>query len=322
MPPFVSRTICRSGVAVRHQTVHLCQTAPLWIELGEDRVQPHSWKELQFPFPVPVFTGAADLGVDSCPSRFLYRHNSSAPARLLFPSDVHERDLVIRILGFDLPFGKLDILHADVNELLHVVDGSRPLCNSLVLHQCLILCHVTRSCCFLFSFEGVPCKLHVNSTLSLSASIFTYRTGNNARENKNAKKSNPSPRDPATIQRHRKDHVDEQRITDTACSDAQSLVRTQDQHGNTSAEQAKQWNQNQNPFEIPNHGTGEDHCHDQYETDKQSQQASATCNVHRLVLVLSHAPCCSPSSTACRFDSEAVQLLKHLVQLFFLRLIA
>ena len=162
MPSFVSRTICRSGVIVRHQTVQLCLTAPLWIELGEDRVQPHSWKELQFPFPVPVFTGAADLGVDSCPRRFLYRHNSSAPAWLLFPSDVHEHDLVIRILGLDLSFGKLDVLHADGNELLHVVDGSRPLCDSLVLHQCLILCHVTRSYCFLFLFEGVPCKLHIN----------------------------------------------------------------------------------------------------------------------------------------------------------------
>lgn len=147
MPAFVGRAICRSGVVVRHQTVHLRLTAPLRIELGEDRVQPHSRKKLQFSFPVPVFTSAADLGVDSCPRRFLYRHNSSAPARLLFPSDVHERDLIIRILGFDLSFSKLDILHADVNKLLHVVDGSCPLCDSLVLHQCLILCHVTFSFC-------------------------------------------------------------------------------------------------------------------------------------------------------------------------------
>lgn len=158
MPSLVGRAICRSGIVVRHQTVHLCLTVPLWIVLGEDRVQPHSRKKLQFPFPVPIFTGAADLGVDSCPRCFLYRHNSSAPARLLFPSDVHERDLVIRILGFDLPFGKLDVLHADGNELLHVVDGCRSLCDSLVLHQCLILCHITRSCCFLFCLPVSCCR--------------------------------------------------------------------------------------------------------------------------------------------------------------------
>ena len=153
MPPLVSRTICRSGIVVRHQTVHLCLTAPLWIELGEDRVQPYSRKELQFPFPVPVFTGAANLSVDPCPSYFLNCHilspykvhfphiivtsplylrvtfyyvGENLHPRKLLPSDIRDHDPIIRILSFNFTFHQLLTSCIQVKRIMHI--GSRTPC--------------------------------------------------------------------------------------------------------------------------------------------------------------------------------------------------
>ncbi len=46
MPSLVGRAICRSGVVVRHQTVHLCRATSLWVELSKDCIQSYPGKEL------------------------------------------------------------------------------------------------------------------------------------------------------------------------------------------------------------------------------------------------------------------------------------